>query len=56
MRKFKDKFFGVRDGKIYPETVEPGDDCPPELIEAADSVGALQELETRAAKKAPERK
>jgi hypothetical protein len=48
MPKFNRKFVGVRDGKIYPETFEPGDDCPPELIEAAQECGVLEAVEAKA--------
>lgn len=44
---------GVVDGEVYPRTFAPGDDCPPELENAAREAGAL---ENKAAKKAPEKK
>jgi hypothetical protein len=40
--KFSQQFLGVIDGEIYPRMFEPGEDCPPELLEAAKSVGAVQ--------------
>jgi len=41
MAKFSKSFKGVKDGDIYPTSFEKGADCPPELEEAAASVGAL---------------
>ena len=38
---FSEQFLGVRDGEIYPTTFEPGDECPPELLDAAKEVGAV---------------
>lgn len=52
--KFAKHFFGVPAGEIYPVLYAPGDECPPELQEAALSTGALAEV--KAVKKAPERK
>jgi hypothetical protein len=40
--KFTQEFFGVIEGEIYPRVFAPGEDCPPELLEAAKSVGAVQ--------------
>jgi hypothetical protein len=39
--KFTQEFSGVIDGEIYPRVFAPGEDCPPELLEAAKSVGAV---------------
>lgn len=41
-------FQGVRDGEIYPESFEPGDECPPELLDAAISLGAVEAEEAAA--------
>lgn len=38
---FSKEFRGVRDGEIYPETFQPGDECPPELLDAAKSLEVL---------------
>lgn len=35
-------FYGCRDGEIYPERFAPGDDCPPELVDAAIACGVVQ--------------
>ena len=40
--KFSQQFIGVVDGEIYPRVFEPGETCPPELLEAAKSVGAVE--------------
>lgn len=39
---FSKEFRGVRAGEIYPTTFEPGDECPPELVDAAQSLEALE--------------
>lgn len=52
--KFAQIFFGVPDGAIYPVEYQPGDDCPPELLAAAQQLGVLN-LET-APETAPEEK
>lgn len=41
--KFTKPFYGVPDGEIYPVNYAVGDECPPELLEAAKSVGAVEE-------------
>ena len=41
MRKFSKPFRGVKEGDIYPTEFESGDECPPELIAGAESLGAL---------------
>ena len=44
MEKFIKPFRGVPEGEIYPVEYEAGDDCPPELIAGARSVGALPDI------------
>ena len=39
--KFKEPFKGVPDGEIYPVEYAPGDECPPELLDAAKELGAV---------------
>ncbi|WP_202413840.1 hypothetical protein [Duganella sp. CY15W] len=39
--KFKAQFQGVPNGEIYPVQYEPGDECPPELLNAAIELGAV---------------
>lgn len=41
MAKFNKRFYGVRHQEIYPTQFEPGDECPPELEEAARADGAI---------------
>lgn len=54
MNKFTKDFLGVKTGDIYPTQFRTGDDCPPELLDAANALGALaQEKKTE---KAPENK
>lgn len=36
---------GVPNGAIYPKTFNAGDECPPELLEAAVALDALAEVE-----------
>lgn len=50
--KFTEPFYGVKAGEIYPTRFKIGDDCPPELVEAAKSVGAVGQTTKKAAKKA----
>ena len=38
---FEKPFKGVPDGEIYPVEYEPGDECPPELLDAAKAAGAV---------------
>lgn len=40
--KFTKPFYGCRDGEIYPEQFQAGDECPPELEAAAAECGAVQ--------------
>lgn len=44
--KFIKAFKGVPEGEIYPVEYEAGDECPPELESAAESVGALENKRT----------
>lgn len=39
--KFAEPFIGVVDGEVYPRHFEPGEECPPELLEAAKALGVL---------------
>lgn len=48
---FSKVFQGVRDGEIYPETFQPGDECPPELVDAALSLEVLEAPEPVESKK-----
>jgi len=45
MRKFNKPFEGVPSGEIYPVAFQPGDQCPPELEAAAESLGVLGEID-----------
>jgi hypothetical protein len=38
---FRRAFAGVKAGEIYPTDFQPGDECPAELIEAANEAKAL---------------
>lgn len=51
--KLTKALLGVVDGEVYPRAFAPGDDCPPELEDAARVAGALED---KASKKAPEKK
>lgn len=42
MTKFRKPFAGVLAGEIYPRDYAKGDECPPELLDAAMSVGAVR--------------
>ncbi|PKV47988.1 hypothetical protein CLU92_5463 [Janthinobacterium sp. 61] len=48
---FSKEFLGVRDGEIYPTTFQPGDECPPELVDAAQSLEVLEAPEADESKK-----
>ncbi|WP_162242014.1 hypothetical protein [Duganella sp. Leaf126] len=51
---FEKPFKGVPDGEIYPVDYAPGDECPPELLEAAKACGVVAEdkpTEKKAAQK-----
>ncbi len=39
--KFTKPFAGVKAGEIYPTQFNAGDECPPELLEAAKAEGAV---------------
>lgn len=39
--QFNREFLGCKDGDIYPTEFHPGDECPPELLDAAISMGAV---------------
>lgn len=45
--KFKKPFQGVPDGEIYPVDYKAGEECPPELLDAAKSLGAVDEKESK---------
>lgn len=47
--KLNAEFQGVPNGEIYPITYAPGDECPPELEDAARSLGVLDESESEPA-------
>ncbi len=51
--KFTAPFYGVRSGEIYPVHFAPGEDCPPELQEAARLTGAINAQNSKAAKAEP---
>ena len=40
--KFIKPFRGVPDGEFYPVEYKVGDECPAELLEAAQSLGAVE--------------
>lgn len=40
--KFKAPFKGVKEGDIYHTDFSPGDECPPELEEAARACDAIE--------------
>jgi hypothetical protein len=40
--KFSKPFKGVKAGEIYPTDFEPGDECPPELEQAARASEVLE--------------
>lgn len=48
--KFTKTFRGVRNGEIYPVEFAPGEECPPELEDAAASLGALEVEDKKKAK------
>ena len=48
---FSKEFRGVRDGEIYPTTFQPGEECPPELVDAAQSLEVLEVPEAIESKK-----
>ncbi|MBP7619367.1 MAG: hypothetical protein KA745_00245 [Gemmatimonadales bacterium] len=44
-RVFATAFSGVRNREVYPTDFEAGDECPAELIAAAEEIGALEPAE-----------
>lgn len=50
--KFIKPFYGCREGEIYPEHFQPGDDCPVELESAAIECGVVQDGEPEPKKSA----
>ncbi|OQC19041.1 MAG: hypothetical protein BWX69_03053 [Planctomycetes bacterium ADurb.Bin069] len=42
MAKFRKAFAGVPAGEIYPVEYAKGEECPPELLDAAIAVGAVK--------------
>lgn len=42
--KFSKPFAGVKNGDVYPTHFHAGDACPDELLVAAQSVGALNDV------------
>lgn len=48
--KFSQEFTGVIAGEIYPRVFAPGEDCPPELLDAAKAIGAIEKPKAKAAK------
>ena len=42
MAKLKKPLFGVAGGEVYPRSYEAGEECPPELVAAAEEIGALE--------------
>lgn len=40
--KFTKPFRGVPNGEFYPVAYAPGDECPAELLEAAQIMGAVE--------------
>lgn len=62
MPKLIKDLFGQRDGEFVPRVIPAGEECPPELIEAARELGALDgaadapKPRTKARRGAPENK
>lgn len=48
MPKFAKQFLGAPEGEIYPIDYQPGEECPPSLLEAARALGVLEEVESGA--------
>lgn len=40
--KLTKPIYGVRDGDIYPTQFQVGEECPPELLDAAQELGAVE--------------
>jgi hypothetical protein len=53
--KFKVEWAGVKAGEIYPTEFAVGDECPPELLEAAESLGVLEDQAAKPARKKAEK-
>lgn len=51
--KFTKPFHGCKAGEIYPTQFETGDECPPELLAAAEAMGAIDAGTKGKAKAAP---
>lgn len=51
--KITKPFYGCRAGEIYPVWFQPGDECPDELLEAAQAEGAVESEKPKA--EAPKR-
>ena len=49
MPKLNKDLYGVKNGDVYPTTIEKGQDCPAELLEAALETKAVDEKEGLAA-------
>lgn len=49
MAKLKSDLFGAKAGAVHPTTIPAGEECPPELLEAALDLGAVDEKEGKAA-------
>jgi hypothetical protein len=43
--KLTKRIFAARPGEIYPGWIEAGEECPPELLDAAREAGALDGAE-----------
>jgi hypothetical protein len=61
MSKLTKDLFGQPDGEFMPRVIPAGEECPPELIEAARDLGALGDGDaprprTKARRGAPENK
>jgi hypothetical protein len=46
--KFSQPFMGVPKGEFYPVAYQPGDECPPELLNAAKILGVISLKESKA--------
>jgi hypothetical protein len=45
--KFSKPFLGVPKGEFYPVAYQSGDECPPELLDAAKSLGVIAAKEAK---------
>lgn len=54
MAKLTKDIFGVANGDVYPRTYATGEDCPPELEDAAAASEALESVEDAAAREKAE--